>query len=83
MIQSISEAKNNFSTIVKTKETIFITKNGKTIKTLLDYELYQQMYQAWKDSQIQKALNQAEESFEENDMPGIGYAEAERRLNNA
>ncbi|MBF0349767.1 MAG: hypothetical protein HQM11_01990 [SAR324 cluster bacterium] len=59
MFKTVSEAKANLNAIVATDELIFLTKNGKTISSLVPYELFQEMYRAWKDLQYRKAIVRA------------------------
>lgn len=59
MFKTVSEAKANLNAIVATEELTFLTKNGRTVSSLVPYPLFQEMYRAWKDIQYQQALERA------------------------
>ena len=60
MFKTVSEAKADLNAIVATEELTFLTKNGKTVSSLVPYELFQEMYRAWKDTQYRKAIERAQ-----------------------
>ena len=63
-MQTVSEAKKQFNSLISKTETTLISKNGRPAAAIVPYELYREMYRTWKRQRnaavierTQKALN--------------------------
>ena len=80
---SITEARNKLTSLhgEKTRETITVTKRGKPVLALMDYEMYESLFETLAilaDPELSKALRKSIKESKEGKL--IPFEEVEKQL---